>query len=307
MFPIFVFARFPPDCPTITEPRRPSSHQSRIFLSLSLSVFSQYTIYSPHVALITGSTSCLLTRDAADSAELFDKTENARVALTYFPKRPNPHLCNDRVVFSRIDRPDSLPYPPYQERPRYQGYIRAEHAAKSVVPLLLPNISNRSIPAYHSLEFHIATMSHNFPQTSSSANYQAMFDEALKVYERKTRKDLASDPLLRRLESCHSPDTALDVLREQIPAFDQSGSKLTTWVTPTINVLYTFSSTIGGAVSLVSTVKVIKQDPDLTSAFQAYPPAGVIVTGIGSLLSVGNCPAKFYALVDAHIPRRSKA
>jgi hypothetical protein len=183
--------------------------------------------------------------------------------------------------------------------------IRAEHAAKSVVPLLLPNINNRSI--YHSPEFHIATMSHNLPQTSSSANYQAIFDEALKAYEKKTGKDLASDPLLRRLESCQSPDTALDVLREQIPAFDQSGSKLTTWVKPTINVLYTFSSTIGGAVSLVSTVKVIKQDPDSTSAFQAYPPAGVIVTGIGSLLSVGNCPAKFYALVDAHIPRRSKA
>jgi len=101
-------------------------------------------------------------------------------------------------------------------------------------------------------------MSHNLPQTSSSANYQAIFDDALKAYEKKTGKDLASDPLLRRLESCHSPDTVLDVLQDQIPGFDQSGSRLTTWVRPTINVLYTFSSTIGAAVSLVSTVKVIK-------------------------------------------------
>jgi len=110
-------------------------------------------------------------------------------------------------------------------------------------------------------------MSHNLPQTSSSANYQAIFDNALEVYKKKTGKDLASDPLLRKLESCNSPDTVLDVLREQIPEFDQPGSRLTTWVKPTINVLYTFSSTISGAVSLVSIVRVIKQDCAITSAF----------------------------------------
>src|SRR6266581_4691320 len=55
---------------------------------------------------------------------------------------------------------------------------------------------------------------------------------------KKTGKDLASDPLLRRLESCSSPDTVLDVLREKIPGFDQSRSTLTTWVKPTINVMY---------------------------------------------------------------------
>jgi hypothetical protein len=98
-------------------------------------------------------------------------------------------------------------------------------------------------------------MSHNLPQTTSSANYQAIFDNALEAYKKKTGNDLASDPLLRRLESCNSPDTVLDVLREQIPGFDQSGSRLTTWVQPTINVLYNFSSTIGGAVSLVSIVR----------------------------------------------------
>jgi hypothetical protein len=109
-------------------------------------------------------------------------------------------------------------------------------------------------------------MSHNLPQTSSTANYQAIFDGALKAYQKKTGKDLASDPLLRKLESCHSPDTVIDVLREQVPWFDQSGSRLTTWVKPTINVLYTFSSTIGGAVSLVSTLEVIIQDRAITAA-----------------------------------------
>ena len=103
-------------------------------------------------------------------------------------------------------------------------------------------------------------MSHNLPQTSSSANYQVVFYNALEAYKKKTGKDLASDPLFRRLESCDSPDTVLNVLREQIPGFDQSGSsndRLTRWVKPTVNVLYTFSSTIGSAVSLVSKVNVM--------------------------------------------------
>jgi hypothetical protein len=110
-------------------------------------------------------------------------------------------------------------------------------------------------------------MSDNLAQTSSSANYQAIFDNALDAYKKKTGKDLTSDPLLRRLESCSSPDTVLNVLREQIPELDQPGSRLTTWVKPTINVLYNFSSTISGAVSLVSIVRVIIRDRAITSAF----------------------------------------
>jgi hypothetical protein len=100
-------------------------------------------------------------------------------------------------------------------------------------------------------------MSQNLPQTLSGENYQAIFDNALETYKKKTGKDLPSDPLLRGLESCNSPDAVLDVLREQIPAFDQPGSRLTKWIKPTISVLCTFSSSIGDAVSLVSTVKVI--------------------------------------------------
>ena len=110
-------------------------------------------------------------------------------------------------------------------------------------------------------------MSQNLLQTSSSENYQAIFDNALETYKRKTGNDLVSDPLLRRLESCNSPDTVIDVLRGHVPTFDQSASRLTSWVKPTINVLYTFSSTVGGAVSLVSIVKVIIQDFIITSAF----------------------------------------
>jgi len=101
-------------------------------------------------------------------------------------------------------------------------------------------------------------------------NYQLIFDDALKVYKKKTGKDLRSHPLLSKLENCDSPEAVLIALREQIPGFDEAGSsddKYTKWLDPTVNVLFAFSSTIGAGVSL------------------AYPPAGVIFSGIGVLVS----------------------
>ncbi|KAH9981597.1 hypothetical protein BJV74DRAFT_81907 [Russula compacta] len=104
--------------------------------------------------------------------------------------------------------------------------------------------------------------------TTSSSNYQAIFDNALEAYKKRTKKDLRSHPLFAKLEACDSPDAVLATLREQISGFDQSGDdKRTKWLNPTVNVLYNFSTTIGGGISL------------------AYPPAGVIFTGIGILLS----------------------
>ncbi|KAI0287856.1 hypothetical protein BC826DRAFT_1188750, partial [Russula brevipes] len=112
-------------------------------------------------------------------------------------------------------------------------------------------------------------MSQNPPESTSNSNYDLIFENALKAYKKKTGKQLTSDPLLRRLESCNSPDTVLGALREQIPG-DQSGThddRFMNWLNPTVNVLLNFSETIGGTVSL------------------AYPPASLIFTGIGSLLS----------------------
>ena len=98
-------------------------------------------------------------------------------------------------------------------------------------------------------------MSQNPPGAASSSDYDVIFDNALKAYKTKTGKDLAKDPLLRRLETCNSPDSVISLLRQQIPGFDQSeisDERFTKWVSPVVNVLCTFASTIGGAVSLVS-------------------------------------------------------
>ena len=94
------------------------------------------------------------------------------------------------------------------------------------------------------------------PSTSTShSDFVSIFNAALEKYKRETKKDLASHPLLPRLESCDSPEAILTVLREKIPGFSESqdgDDGLTKWVTPAINVLYAFSNTLGQGIGLVS-------------------------------------------------------
>jgi hypothetical protein len=95
------------------------------------------------------------------------------------------------------------------------------------------------------------------PSTSTSpSNFVSIFNAALETYKRKTKKDLASHPLLPSLQACDSPEAVLAVLREQVPAFSESQNcddGLTKWVTSTVNVIYSFSETIGQGAGLVST------------------------------------------------------
>ncbi|KAF8487344.1 hypothetical protein DFH94DRAFT_23728 [Russula ochroleuca] len=106
--------------------------------------------------------------------------------------------------------------------------------------------------------------------STSHSNFASIFNAALESYKRKTKKDLASHPLLPSLQSCNSPEAVLAVLRDQIPAFGQSQNSddgLTKWVTPTVNVLYPFSATLGQGVGL------------------AFSPANAVFAGICVLLS----------------------
>ena len=95
------------------------------------------------------------------------------------------------------------------------------------------------------------------PSTPTSrSDFASIFNAALEAYKRRTKIDLASHPLLPTLQSCDSPEAVLAILREQIPAaFSQSqnGSDgLTKSVIPTVNVLYSFSSTLGQGIGLVN-------------------------------------------------------
>ena len=82
--------------------------------------------------------------------------------------------------------------------------------------------------------------------SSSSSNFQVVINNALKDYEKRTKKSLLTHPLASQLQACDSPGDILALLRRQI--LDQSRStdeRWTKWLDPTINVLLTFSQTVG--------------------------------------------------------------
>lgn len=94
------------------------------------------------------------------------------------------------------------------------------------------------------------------PLTSPSCpNFASVYNAALESYKRKTKKDLASHPLLPRLQSCSSPEAILDVFREQISALNKSqdiDDGFTKSVIPTMNIVCSFSDILGQAVGLVN-------------------------------------------------------
>jgi hypothetical protein len=101
---------------------------------------------------------------------------------------------------------------------------------------------------------HDPSMSADTSTSTSNSNFASIFNAALESYKLKTKKDLTSHPLLPSLQSCDSPEAVLTVLKDQIPAFNQFqnvDNELTKWVTPTVNVLYAFSATVGQGVGLV--------------------------------------------------------
>ena len=95
--------------------------------------------------------------------------------------------------------------------------------------------------------------------STSSSNFQPIFDAAVKAYEKKTKKDLINHPLAAKLQACKSPSDILAILQKKVEEFDESrgsNERLTQWLDPTINVLFSFSATIGAGVGLVSTVNL---------------------------------------------------
>jgi len=117
------------------------------------------------------------------------------------------------------------------------------------------------------------TMCQTPPIISPSSAYQAIFDSALETYRKRTKEDLCSHPLFAQLESCHSLEAILTVLREQLPGFDQPGSsndRFTKCLNPIVNILFTLSATIGGGISLVSVITSFLGDSTIWYPFCRY-------------------------------------
>jgi hypothetical protein len=97
-------------------------------------------------------------------------------------------------------------------------------------------------------------MSNSHLTAASSSNFQLIINNALKAYEKRTKKDLLAHPLASQLQACNTPAAILSILQQQVQMLDQSRSsddRWTKWLDPTVSILYALSATLGEGVGLV--------------------------------------------------------
>jgi hypothetical protein len=93
--------------------------------------------------------------------------------------------------------------------------------------------------------------------SSSNDNFTAIFNVASEEYLRVTGKRLDTHPFAAQLDACRSPETVSNVLRTQVQAFKKfrkGDERLMTWLNPIVNILFTFSATLGNGIGLVSSL-----------------------------------------------------
>ena len=130
----------------------------------------------------------------------------------------------------------------------------AHNLSATAVPLHCESDSARRCRHIYPPRTPSTVMSHTHPTATLSSNFQPIFNNALKAYERHTKKDLLAHPLAAQLQACDSPSSILAVLQQQVQDLNRSQSsneRLTKWLDPTVSVLYAFSETLGEGVSLV--------------------------------------------------------
>ncbi|KAH9015884.1 hypothetical protein EDB84DRAFT_710810 [Lactarius hengduanensis] len=107
-------------------------------------------------------------------------------------------------------------------------------------------------------------------QTATPSDFKSILDAALTEYKKKTGKELLDHPLATEVQRCDSVDAIKAIFQGQAKAFQRfrdGDQRLMKWISPVVDILYTFSGTLGDV------------------AGTAFPPAGVIFTGIGILLA----------------------
>ena len=100
----------------------------------------------------------------------------------------------------------------------------------------------------------IPHMSYTHPTSTSSSNFQLIFNNALEAYKRRTKIDPLAHPLAVQLQACDSTGSVLSVLQQQVPQLDQSqrsNERLIRWLDPTVRVLYSLSATLERDFGLV--------------------------------------------------------
>jgi hypothetical protein len=91
---------------------------------------------------------------------------------------------------------------------------------------------------------------------SSEANLRALFETALREYEKQAGTNLLNSRLIIRLQSCDSVDDISILLQEHAQTFHKFRSgdgRVISWLKRTVHVLHTLStnSALGAGIGLV--------------------------------------------------------
>ena len=115
------------------------------------------------------------------------------------------------------------------------------------------------------------------PLSDFKSILDAGLSRALNEYKKKTGKPLLDHPLTTELQQCDSAHSIKAVFQGQAEAFQQfrdGDKRLMKWINPLVDVLSTFSDTIGEAAGIVRLLKnrscYIEAHPNLKCA--GVPP-----------------------------------
>jgi hypothetical protein len=144
----------------------------------------------------------------------------------------------------------------------------------------------------------MSTINQTAGPSRSTDNFTAIFQAALHEYHTVTGKSLDTHPFATQLDDCNSPEAFSNVLRTQAQAFSKSrkgDEKLMAWLDPTINILYTFSGTLGEGIGLVS--HLIR----LVLSFSNIWPSGILACKNDLHRHRCSSCSKFLPCVPCHI------
>lgn len=134
----------------------------------------------------------------------------------------------------------------------------------------------------------MATGNHTADPSRSTDTFMKIFNKAKTDYENRTGERLEHHPFAQRLASCQGPEAISAIFESQSGALNRlSKDKMTNWCRTIVDVLLTFSDTLGDVAGLVShLLRPVPSSNSRTSGSQTFSPAKLVLTGFGILLQV---------------------
>ena len=91
--------------------------------------------------------------------------------------------------------------------------------------------------------------------SESALRFTTIFQAASAEYKALTGQNLGTHPFALATDGYNTADSVLEAFRSQAQAFNKfrkANDKLVTWLTPIVNILFIFSTTLGAGIGLVS-------------------------------------------------------